>query len=173
MTNYVQMERDFIERTLHIIHQYDELCSQLPLDNQYEVTLLMNCALGLLVYPQQIASRREFSRYFNAWLTADLVINVGHEWGITPQDVISAGYKNDNETKITVEQLTLRNLIRQMRNTAAHAAFYVSDTSHQIERIEFRDASRSDGFHVILPVASLSTFVTKLAESALDRLPKQ
>jgi hypothetical protein len=49
----------------------------------------------------------------------------------------------------------------------------VNDTSYQIERIEFKDKLRPDGFHVVLPVGSLSTFVTKLATSALERLPKQ
>lgn len=175
MTNYLQMERDFIERTLQIIDQYEELRKQFPPDNQYEVTLLMNCVLGLLVYPQQIASKPEFAPYFNRWLTADLVVNVGREWGITPHGIKSAGYKNGKnkeQIKITLEQLTLRNLIRQMRNTAAHAAFYVNDISHQIECIEFRDASRPDGFHIVVPVSSLSTFVIKLAESALNHLPK-
>jgi len=66
-------------------------------------------------------------------------------------------------------------LIRQRRNTATHAAFYLDDTSHQIERIEFIAMSRAEGqgFHIILPIKRLNTFLIKLAKSALDRLLKQ
>lgn len=179
MTSYDQIERDFIERTLKIIDQYEELVRpHLSPDNQYEVTLLMNCLLGLLIFPQQIASKRVFQRQFNSWLTVELITEVGHQWGIAPSHIQNAGYKRDKKSangmrSISIDELTLRNLIRQMRNAAAHASFYVDDYTHQIERVEFKDTVHDDGFHMILPVHSLEIFTRKLAQSALENIQKR
>ncbi len=172
MTNYVQIERDFIERTLKILDQYEEVVRpQLESANQYEVTLLMNCLLRLLVYPQQIADKQEYQQFFNLWLTEELVIHVGHDWGILPEYILCAGVDN-KKIFITVEQLTMRNLVRQMRNQAAHARYNVNenDATKQIEAIEFKSDGGS-GFHVVLPMERLDRFVRKLAQSALDHIP--
>lgn len=45
MSFYKQQERDFIERTLNILEQYDSL--NVPEKEHYEVTLLINCMVGL------------------------------------------------------------------------------------------------------------------------------
>jgi hypothetical protein len=168
MTNYVQIERDFIERTLKIIDQYGEIVQQqLAIDQQFEVTLLMNCLLGLLVYPQQLATKRRFTKFFNLWLTEDLIENLSDDWGIQPEYIENAGYKDGN--KISLQQLTLRNMIRQMRNASAHASFGVNDNTHMIETVAFGD-SAENGFRLVLPVGSLEKFVRKLAQSALDNI---
>ena len=175
MTNYLQMERDFIERTLKIIDQYEELVRpNLPPNDQFEVTLLMNCLLGLLVYPQQIAANRDMQKPFDRWLTNDFVAAVGHEWGIYRDYVLRAGYKREDERWIKIEwqQLTVRNLVRQMRNAVAHASFRVDDTTHQIDAIWFEDKENKDGFLLKLPVVELEHFTRKLASSALEKLPQ-
>jgi len=181
MTDYQQMNSDFIRRTLRIIDQYEELVrGKVPFKNEYEVTLLMNCLLGLLIYPQQLAHHNQWQD----WLTDELVIDVGDEWGISPDDVQSPGhvweeYRTDEgvnrrrQVAIRLEELTMRNLLRQMRNTATHAHFRVSahvSGSGQIGKIVFDDERRSMRFHVELPISSLETFVRKLALSALDNI---
>jgi hypothetical protein len=75
MTVYYQFERDFIRRTLKRLDQYAELVlGRVAPDNEYEVTLLMNCLLGLLVYPQQIATGTPHQKRFSNWLTHEFVI---------------------------------------------------------------------------------------------------
>ncbi|MCI0711124.1 MAG: hypothetical protein L0154_13285 [Chloroflexi bacterium] len=94
MTDYVQMERDFIERTLKIIDQYERLVrGKVDLDKEYEVTLLMNCLLGLLIYPQQMAIQKNMDR----WLAKEFVTNAGSEWGLRREDFKSAGYKKNKK----------------------------------------------------------------------------
>lgn len=180
MTNYIKIERDFIERTLKIIDQYEDLVRpQLGKDSQFEVTLLLNCLLGLLVYPQQIANHSDNQKYFDRWLTDELLVDVGEEWGIRPNDILNPGHKKvgKKDKKITLNELTLRNLVRQMRNCIAHARFSVNDTSpdKQIEYVIFHDTSRKDkdGFHLKMNVKNLNTFVQKLCDTALDRIPKE
>jgi hypothetical protein len=125
------MEHDFIQRTLEIIEQFE------PKEHEREVTLQLNCLLGLLSYPQQIAAHDQGS--LNKWLTSDKVGKVGPEWGIQPDYIKCPGYKRVenkegekcpccgqalSENKLEpfdIKKLTLRNLIRQMRNAAAHA----------------------------------------------------
>ncbi|MBK9123484.1 MAG: hypothetical protein IPM16_10265 [Chloroflexi bacterium] len=180
MTNYSTIERDFIKRTLEIIDQYEKLARAVPPpENQYEVTLLLNCLLGLLVYPQQLAGDNHESR-FEGWLTSDLFVDVHKEWGLDPEDLISPEYKLNNkrprtEFAITVDQLTMRNLVRQLRNTIAHARFSdpKREESGHITHVEFKDdddPERPGGFHLRLPVERLEAFVRKLAASALERL---
>ena len=169
MTDYARMEVDFIRRTLEIIDQYKELVhSRVDKDQEYEVTLLMNCLLGLLLYPQQLAHQRSWQE----WLNQNVQDNVSH-WGLSEEMVHSAGYLNDNRTEIDYYQLTLRNLIRQIRNTAAHARFHVrnsADADGQIGEVEFWDEGRTNGFHLIISVANLEIFVRRLAQSALDQI---
>lgn len=177
MVDYSRMEIDFIKRTLHILVQYQEMIQpNVQADQQYEVTLLMNCLLGLLIYPQQFAAQK--NNKFSGWLSQDYVINIGEQWGIHLQDIRCAGHKNGKLPgefiPITVEKLTLRNLIRQMRNATAHINFKVGETSisGQIEAIEFRGGTEVDSFHLSLPVTHLEQFVRKLAYSMLEQLEK-
>lgn len=51
MSNYKDQEFDFIERTKLIIKQYDDF--QIGEKDKFEVTLFLNCLVGLLVLPQQ------------------------------------------------------------------------------------------------------------------------
>ena len=169
MTDYARMEFDFIRRTLEIIDQYEELVrGHVDYDHEYEVTLLMNCLLGLLIYPQQIAHRGSWQDWLNQKLQ-----DSESQWGLSREMFRSVGYLNDNRTKIGYERLTVRNLIRQMRNTAAHARFYVGDRADnrgQISEIVFKDEEREDGFHLVIPVVSLEKFVRRLAQSAIEQM---
>ena len=49
---YENVEYDFIERTIEIIKQYNSNCYIAPPKyEKYDVTLLLNCLIGLLIFP--------------------------------------------------------------------------------------------------------------------------
>lgn len=51
---YENFGRDFIARTLIILNQYETLVMvNIAESEQFEVTLLLNCLLGLLVFPKE------------------------------------------------------------------------------------------------------------------------
>lgn len=170
--DYGCIKRDFIIRTWEIVKQYDtHVLGNVDEENEFEVTLLMNCLLGLLVYPAAVASKRENQSNFNDWLTQDKVVDVGSDWGLEQDYFKSAGYKD--EKAITIEQLTLRNCIRQMRNSASHADFKVHDDgskSGKLRVVVFEDNINQDGFHLEMPVENLRHLICKLARSALDNI---
>jgi len=53
MGNYKNIETEFIERTLHLISQYESILHQYNFEEQYNYTLLVNCLLGLIVLPKE------------------------------------------------------------------------------------------------------------------------
>lgn len=52
MSQYTQGEFDFVKRTLKIIEQYNSLFIE-GIDEKYEVTLLINCFIGLIIIPHE------------------------------------------------------------------------------------------------------------------------
>ena len=74
MSYYLHQEFDFVERTKKIIEQYDNLT--IPEKDKFEVTLLLNCFVGLLILPQQ-------KWYDN--LPTEIVSQ--KEWGIAPEHI--------------------------------------------------------------------------------------
>jgi hypothetical protein len=164
--NYSQIERDFIERTLTILDQYDTLKRHLEEPDQYEVTLLINCLLGLLVFPQQLAHNRS-----NQWLTGDKLEAVAADWGLAKSDIIQLGH--DPKTKVAYDwpTFTLRNLIRALRNAVAHNGFTATSDGQHITHIEF--TNRDTGFKMRLSVQKLRNFTRALAKSALEHLSPQ
>ena len=82
MTDYSHIERDFIQRTQTIIEQYEQhVQTAVSADEAFEVTLLLNCLLGLLVFPQQLAAQNHAGRGWSRWLTEDKVVHVGSKGG--------------------------------------------------------------------------------------------
>lgn len=94
MGNFIDLYHDFIERTLALVEQYDEVQEFYPFDEQYNHTLLINCLLGLAVVPHekiinfapkekiQIVKAREgfVNSTFDASIkdTVDLIVEVRH-----------------------------------------------------------------------------------------------
>jgi hypothetical protein len=62
---------------------------------------------------------------------------------------------------------TMRNLVKALRNSAAHKGFEAISNGHEITHIEFKNNAE---FHMRLPVKSLRTFAQELANSALTHL---
>ncbi|HBR1297872.1 TPA: hypothetical protein L9L20_004905 [Klebsiella pneumoniae] len=57
MGNYSDFETDFVQRTLALIAQYNEMIKEQgkPFREQYNDTLTLNCPLGLIVLPKERA----------------------------------------------------------------------------------------------------------------------
>lgn len=175
--NYTHPVLDFIDRTKQIIGQYDKYKRTLPGDEQYEVTLLINCLIGLLVVPQQVATREPYCSYMQGWLTDQTIGENGKEWNIKPHFIRCAGYSNHNELITDPESMTIRQLIRSMRNTVTHYNFTLlpqgySQSITQIHTIAFSELSngkpRENGFRMELPVYALKQFSLRLADETRE-----
>lgn len=149
---YENFDIDFAKRTLRIIEQYEE---RVPKGKEnYEVTLLINCLLGLLVLPHE---RR-----------IDVIPDVPDadlpEWGIEKGFVHSWGKLKNGQ------QRTLREFVRRLRNSVAHLSIAAHGNPEDISELSFADRN---GFSVTIPVGNLRTFVKKLASSLLEEKQKR
>lgn len=103
MSHYKNQEYDFINRTKTIIEQYEKL--EIDKGDKFEVTLLLNCLVGLLILPQQ--------NWFNS-LPHDLVSQ--KEWGIDEKHISTI---KKGETK------NVKDVARHLRNSIAHYNFKI------------------------------------------------
>lgn len=144
---YKNIDVDFAKRTLRIIEQYD-LTKQRGREN-FEVTLLVNCLVGLLVLPHERRMK----------LIPDIALEELGEWSIDPEFVTSWGpVKNE-------KQNTLRELVHRLRNSVAHFRIEAEGTEDDIERLKFSDRN---GFEAVVPVHNLKAFVKKFAQTISD-----
>lgn len=144
-------EVDFIKRSLEIIEQYDKhVIPNVPPNNQYEVTLLINCLLGLLVLPKERRRNR----------IPDTPIADLNAWGINREHIIDAG-KDCVGRQRNVSNLTLLELTTDLRNSIAHILFRTLGDGEHISHVEF--STNRSGFKAKIPVNDFRVFVTKLA----------
>jgi len=154
MSIYKSQESDFISRTLSILDQYDSL--KFPKDEKYEVTLMLNCMVGLLILPQQ---------EWISHLPTELISK--KEWGI---DASHISYLKIGEAK------SVNVIARHLRNSLAHSNFIAfSNKSSEITRVKFVDWDRQQNktFESEIPIADLKTFLRKFATVMLDLMKKQ
>jgi hypothetical protein len=177
------MERELIERTIQVLEQYRKhVLTAVNEDNGLEVTLLLNCLMGLLVYPQQLADKGEIIA--NDWLTNDSVAELGDEWGIKAEYIKQTQYSEVQQDthrgkpyieEVNLTEMSMRSLLRHMRNCTAHANFDARGGLHsnQIESIVFEAELKKGAFQMELPVEALNRFVHELAASALAAIEKK
>ncbi|MEZ4935664.1 MAG: HEPN family nuclease [Saprospiraceae bacterium] len=129
MGNYKKIEHDFVERTLHLIVQYESILHQYEFKEQYNYTLLINCMLGVIVMPKE----RVFSHIPNHRMTKQLKM----EMGLIDTTI------NPNITR-------LRDLIHGLRNSIAHFSIeIISETDDfLIDRIVFTKPAEFGGGEV-------------------------
>jgi hypothetical protein len=140
---YLRQEHDFIERTKKILFQYRNNFSN---DEKYEVTLLMNCLLGLIILPQQ------------HWYEQLPEEEIEYEkWGIKRNHVI---YIKEDET------INIKNILRHLRNSISHYRFKAfSNSDKKIEYIYFYDEIHGNKtFEINLDVVTLREFAIYLSE---------
>lgn len=155
MSYYKNQEFDFVNRTKAIIEQYDKL--ELSKAEKFEVTLLLNCLVGLLILPQQ--------HWFDN-LPTDLISQ--KEWGINEKDV---SFIKEGEPK------NVKNIARHLRNSISHYRFkaFANDESNDISRIKFEDydPSNKKTFETTISVSSIRQFTTKLTNTFVTEMGKQ
>ena len=155
MSAYKQQEYDFVFRTKRIIEQYGEL--ELSKEDKFEVTLLINCLVGLLILPQQ---------HWFGNLPKGLISE--KEWGISEHHILLI---KNGESKSVDE------IVRHIRNSVSHYRFKVFDNGHKdISRIKFEDLEYKDGpktFESTIPISNLRKFILKFSQWFLEEMDKQ
>jgi hypothetical protein len=153
---YKQYERDFIRRTRKIIEQYEAYVEKnSTIDEKYEVTLLINCFLGLLVLPHE--------RLFLDKIPV-VPFEKFEEWGL-PENFVK------NWGKIPENERNLKEIIHHMRNSIAHFRITTYGDGSEITSINFQDCDSSGRiitFEGEIPVKCLKKFVKKLAQTIID-----
>ena len=128
------IQRDFVDRTIHIIEHYD---------GPYGVTLLVNCLLGLIVLPKEKdfnhISDRDHIHFFDL--------------GIRENDIKSWG-------KIEECERTAARFLRCLRNSVAHLQIESILDDGQIESLRFMDNS---GFEAVFSIDTLKSILFRLA----------
>lgn len=129
MGNFKNVDTEFIERTLAVITQYESLMHQFKFEEQYNYTLLINCLLGLIVFPKE----NNIVFMPNAILNVELKLQMG----------ISESTFN-NEIK------TLKNLIVSLRHSIAHfdISFQSLTDDLLIDNIIFKDYKKGEDYIV-------------------------
>ncbi|WGQ13782.1 HEPN family nuclease [Sphingobacterium faecium] len=120
MGNYKNLETEFIERTLHLISQYESQMNRYPFAEQYNYTLLINCLLGIIVLPKEKTIR------------------------FLPNDRLTIGLLKDmgiKESQINSNIKDLRSLVIQLRHCIAHfdISFESEGDDFLINKILFKD----------------------------------
>jgi hypothetical protein len=137
--DYDDLKKDLPSRTLDILENYQ---------GEYEVTLLINCLVALLILPWE-----RFSNHI-----PDVDIENLQGWGLTREHVKkvrcnSCGYN-------------LKEIVRHMRNATAHMRIKtIRNNNNEIEKLIFKDKS---SFEAEIPIANLKTFVIKLNQSIVE-----
>lgn len=134
------IEKDFVERTLHILENYD---------GPYGVTLLVNCLLGLIVLPKE----RDFNHVLQ---NKDLSFD---DLGLEDGDILSWG-------KIKEEERDVARFMRCMRNSIAHIHIESISAEGEIESLRFIDKS---GFEAVMGIEKIKTMVKKFASCLAQR----
>lgn len=151
MGYYLQQESDFIKRTLIIISQYDEL--DLPKNKKFEVTLLLNCLVGLIILPQQ--------EWYNK--LPDEIID-SRKWGIGVEH-ISFIKKGENKS--------VKNVVKHIRNSVSHYNYRAfSNSKNKISELKFSDFTydKIKTFESNIPLKKFRKFVDEFSKYVLKEM---
>jgi len=156
MSAYKQQEHDFIKRTQKIILQYDDYFKdKKDSSERYEVTLLINAFVGLLILPQQ----EWFKHLPNDLVSEDI-------WGI---DQTHIAFIKIGETK------SIKSVATHLRNSVAHYNFTVfKNQENEIAEIRFLDYKEKENinrtFEATIPVKNLRRFLNHFSEIMIEKM---
>ena len=140
-----QFERDFMKRTLSLLHDHGEPAGP------YGATLLLNCLLGLLVVPKE----KSFEK-----IPTDPISDL-RKWGISPSSIKSPRTKAAKNT----HPGTIREFVCKLRHAVAH--FDVTPLGQDGKCTGFVFAGL-DEFTAAIDLGELREFVENLAEHLLS-----
>lgn len=158
MSEYSQLEVDFIKRTLHLLESYR---------GEYEVTMLINCSLGLLVFPKEIMDR---NLNYRLGVHDIPVRDLDPGWGIQRHHILEMGIRASRSEAYTENTFVLSQLTRRLRNALVHGHFRTlneGQTYLQITTLSMRD---KNGFRAEIRVEDLRTFAVRLAKTILSNI---
>jgi hypothetical protein len=155
MSAYKQQEYDFVFRTREILSQYDEYFKDKDKKKKYEITLMINAFVGLLILPQQ--------EWFDK-LPSEIVSR--DSWGIDSSHI---GFIKSGELK------SVKSVTTHLRNSIAHYNFIAfenkDDNISQIHFLDYRDKEKTEKtFEATIPVANLRKFLDKFSLTMIDKI---
>lgn len=152
MGHFKQGEFDFINRTLTILKQYESINFESAKEEKYEVTLCMNCLMGLIVVPQQI------------WLKRIPNVELDKSWYLKKVHIDSI--KSNN--------YRLNNIVKHLRNSVSHGNLSPISKDYgrnkKITHLKFKDYNNEGEltFEAQFPVESLKNFAVKFANEMIN-----
>lgn len=154
MSNFRNIETDFIERTLELISQYESKMGEYEFEKQFNHTLLVNCLLGLIVFPKEkTISYLPKHKLDNKLKTEMKIIHSTFNSQITE----------------------LKDLIIALRHTIAHFDITFESENEQflIDKIVFRDRDKGNEYVVATFVPSeLLSFIRYYSNWLLSNIRK-
>ncbi len=154
MSRYIEQEFEFIERTKKLLEQYDKPEVVPNQEEKYEVTLLLNCCVGLLILPQSEWKKK---------IPKEEISSV--QWGIDPSKISIC--KN---SKLVDEPKSLQNVARHLRNSISHYHFTVLENENEkIGSIKFEDKTSKgyQTFELTIEIEPLKKFLLKFSEEMI------
>ena len=151
MSRYIEQEFEFIERTKKLLEQYDKPQVVPNQEEKYEVTLLLNCCVGLLILPQ------------SEWYKDIPQEEISSErWGINPSMISTC-----KDGKLVNEPKSLQNVARHLRNSISHYDFTMLENGKtEIGSIKFEDKTSKgyQTFELTIEIEPLKKFLLKFSE---------
>ncbi|MGY5798303.1 HEPN family nuclease [Rheinheimera faecalis] len=140
MSYFNNFERIFMERSLVLVDSYQ---------GEYETTQLLNGLIGLLFFPNE---------RMPDLISEENIQSIEH-WGFSPTCILNAG--NNKE----IQDLTLREVVRRLRNSVAHCRVEPFPNDHRpCEGFFFEDIN---GFKAKIPTEQIKNFIRGLLNQLL------
>jgi|JI9StandDraft_1071089.scaffolds.fasta_scaffold72833_2 hypothetical protein len=131
MGAYTYQDLDFVFRTQQLLKQYHTIKKNNPFSKNYNITLFLNCFVGLLIIPQQHSIQCIPENELKKGI---------RKYGINPDDILVIKKKDKkNKGQLLDEIKSFKNVAKHIRNSIAHNNFKVLSTLEKIDRIEFKD----------------------------------
>lgn len=129
MGNYKNVDTEFVERTLAVISQYEQLMYNFEFKHQYNHTLLINCLLGLIIFPKE------------------------NNITFLPKTILDDNLKKEmgiSESIFNSEITNLKDLIICLRHSLAHfdITFNSKTDDFLIDEIIFKDRFKGENYIV-------------------------
>jgi HEPN pEK499 p136 len=120
-------EETFVRKTLEVIRQYEKHMISLEPVDRHEVTLYINCLLGLLIIPQQ-----SILKSYNRIMTNE------QDWGVELDSVLFC----PNNTCPKHVKGAVNEIARHLRNSLSHNNFFIQcNDGINVTNILFKDFS--------------------------------
>ncbi|CAI8783847.1 pEK499_p136 domain-containing protein [Pseudomonas sp. IT-93MI4] len=140
MSYFNNFEQVFMQRSLELIDTYN---------GEYETTQLLNGLIGLLFFPHERMGE----------LIPDISIQELEAWGFDQDCIVNAGANKESK------ELTLREIIRHLRNAVAHCRVSPFPNDHRpCEGFCFADRN---GFEAKIPTNQIKKLMRNLLEYLL------